>query len=699
MKTFNKLALCLGLVAALTGCKEGNGLDYSMGQWDAADGYKNVCFENTSESIELDPADDCVAYVTINRKVTEGACVVPLEIIQNTDDVFEVGECAFADGEDQAQVRLSFPNAEIGKEYMLELAITDKKFVSSYSDNVSYKFTVNRVKWNPAGFMLDEDGTPMLDEAGDTLFGYAMYTEDIIRSYWGIDIHSYPVRLQERDDTPGMYRIVNPYSEYWPYAAYADKSKTYYIYINAVDPDYVFLTGGLTGLGVDINDAGEHEVISYVEYVAQKNGLDTSDPDDIEKIKKNYPEYGGTLANGKITFPKQSLLQAVGGDGYYYANSHGDFCLVIDPTLDPYIASIENDFDWEPYGNGSWTLMSGKLGTSHDVDLYKGVCVTTTDDCDKRFAKEWGDAFMVVSPYAEDYNVVFTVKDGSIYVPEGYEYQALGIKALGEDIYAHINIAHSTFAEKSIVLNITFTNKEGTMEYGSADETLSNVQWNSLGVGTMTDDMIIPLFEMDPVTYRVEIQEREDAPGLLRIVDPFGPDVYPYYDALAEDFMMPEPGSYLVIDATDPEGVYVPYQELGMDLGDGPIGFLTEAASYLGEGYGLDLLKEYGITGWIEDGVINFPAFETKQGSGVYYQGYLTENGQLAYYAGMEGAFQITLPQTAATAKALASAKAKKNYVTRLPKKVHGVKTPFKKSFGFNTKKARTFQKVSKKAF
>lgn len=181
--------------------------------------------------------------------------------------------------------------------------------------------------------------------------------------------------------------------------------------------------------------------------------------------------------------------------------------------------------------------------------------------------------------------------------------------------------------------------------YGSGNAS----PWKTLGVGLFTDDIILPFFTQDgsSETYEVEIQENNERPGLYRLVDPYGPKVHPYYEALVgANVSMPSSGKYLVVNACDPEGVYVEHQALGVDWGEGEAGFVSEGARYIGS-YPFETIKQAGFFGKLEDGIITFPSFDiTKddQPTGNYYQGFVTLNGSLTYYCGMNKSISITLP-------------------------------------------------------
>ena len=175
--------------------------------------------------------------------------------------------------------------------------------------------------------------------------------------------------------------------------------------------------------------------------------------------------------------------------------------------------------------------------------------------------------------------------------------------------------------------------------------------WQSIGTGYFTDDIIAPLYKVAPPTYKVEILANEELPGIYRVMNPYSNSVYPY----AEDNCAPE-GLYLEVNAADPEGVYIQTQSLGFDWGDGEFGFVSEGASYMGD-YDFETIKKAGLFGTLQEGVIKFPVFTTKQG--VNYQGYVTLDGKLTYYAGMYGKVEITLPTSNAFAQNMAKAKAK----------------------------------------
>ena len=157
--------------------------------------------------------------------------------------------------------------------------------------------------------------------------------------------------------------------------------------------------------------------------------------------------------------------------------------------------------------------------------------------------------------------------------------------------------------------------------------------FKSLGMGLYTEDFLYGLFNgLENVTYEVEVEESVDNPGKYRLVNPYGA-AYPFN---AEGDYDASQNYYMVINAQDPEGVYIPLQGVGCDWGYGEWTVYSMAARYLDNGNPLEAIKGAGYCGTLKDGVITFPVKSlliTAEGLG----------GNL-YYANTMGAFKVVLP-------------------------------------------------------
>lgn len=130
--------------------------------------------------------------------------------------------------------------------------------------------------------------------------------------------------------------------------------------------------------------------------------------------------------------------------------------------------------------------------------------------------------------------------------------------------------------------------------------------WVSLGMATYVEDCMTTFFNVENLAYQVEVRENKDQPGLFRIINPYGA-AYPYnsegdFDASKE--------YYIEIDATDPEGVYIPgVYGTGMNWGYGEVSISSLAYYYMAnQGVPFQDVKDAGYCGIYADNTITFPA-------------------------------------------------------------------------------------------
>ncbi|MGN1221038.1 MAG: hypothetical protein ACI4TU_08870, partial [Candidatus Cryptobacteroides sp.] len=177
-------------------------------------------------------------------------------------------------------------------------------------------------------------------------------------------------------------------------------------------------------------------------------------------------------------------------------------------------------------------------------------------------------------------------------------------------------------------------------------------QFKSLGIGQYTEDTFTYLFDAEPVTYEVEILESEDNPGKYRLVNPYG-EVFPYNEPGDWDDSQDWP---IDIYASNPDRVYFPEQELGIDWGVGAITIQSAGYYYMSAGNSADDVAAAGFFGKLSNGVITMPT------KGVF----VGAVGNL-YYGNVNGAFKVVLPSAYTPAAAPAAAPAAKRQNVTLP--------------------------------
>lgn len=131
-----------------------------------------------------------------------------------------------------------------------------------------------------------------------------------------------------------------------------------------------------------------------------------------------------------------------------------------------------------------------------------------------------------------------------------------------------------------------------------------DADWENLGIGIFTDDLLIELYSDDPSdvpTYEVQVQQSMSDPTLIRIVDPYGKSVYPYN---LSDFT--PNGEGMVFNVANPQCVKMPLTYYGVVDGFSTIGFISYS-EYLAASYDDNVIIANEANGIYEDGIISFP--------------------------------------------------------------------------------------------
>lgn len=187
----NKIFFLFGIAAVsfLASCGDD---DYSAGEPATGNQLQSVSFgDKFKEQLEVDPADPTTYNITVHRDAayTTEAASVPVKVLINTDNVYEVPSTVnFEAGKTEAELVVSYPKAEIGKEYKLEVALDDT-YINPFKSQKTYFLAVTRVKWNDIGIGI------FSEEFSDGKNGYF-------------------VKIQQKDTDKNMYRIIKPYASY-----------------------------------------------------------------------------------------------------------------------------------------------------------------------------------------------------------------------------------------------------------------------------------------------------------------------------------------------------------------------------------------------------------------------------------------------------------------------------------------------------
>ena len=298
MKIFSKLALVLGFSLAFVACDDDD--KFQPGAWDGSADSDTVYFADDEYSVSeiLDPTDPTEKTFRLFRKNTEGESTVKFKVVENTDDVFEVSEATFADGEGETTFTVSFPDAEVDKTYRLTI---QPEGSSSWDANTLLAYSILIERWNN--------------------LGVGLYVDDILTTFFGVGNIPEEVEILEKASKPGLYRVVYPYGEAYPYNEPGDwdDTKTYYLEIDATDPTAVWFDQQEQGLDWGYGNLTVWSLAGY--YMANGKSL--------SEVKEDG--CCGTLEDGIITFPAESLLIKLPNysANFYTANVNGAFAVVL----------------------------------------------------------------------------------------------------------------------------------------------------------------------------------------------------------------------------------------------------------------------------------------------------------------------------------------------------------------------------------
>lgn len=264
----------------------------------------------------MDPSETPAVEFVVKRLTEDGDITVPVEVTVSEEGIFNVPELTFVDGQTEAKLVVTFPNAKAGVKYSLSLEINDPEYALVYGANptfLNYSVIIERYD----------------------LMGTALYREDLLTALFSFNGDPNPeweVEVYTKETEPGMYYLKNVYQPgvsplFDPKAPVTDM----YMIIDATNPQKVILPFQYLGCNLGY---GECAAGSY----APEGGFNVS------ATAALY----GTMINNVITFPVEGLLFGMSEYNdfrFYLANPSGMFRVALPgAVLTDYTISLEAGF-------------------------------------------------------------------------------------------------------------------------------------------------------------------------------------------------------------------------------------------------------------------------------------------------------------------------------------------------------------------
>lgn len=144
----------------------------------------------------------------------------------------------------------------------------------------------------------------------------------------------------------------------------------------------------------------------------------------------------------------------------------------------------------------------------------------------------------------------------------------------------------------------------------------------------LTDDVVASNVRGQEATFPVIIEEAIEKPGMYRLVNPMK----------AFDKSGSAETAYIVIDATNPNRVFIDKQNVGVNLGKGELAIESAGARYQALGEDPLLIEDARYYGKLENGIISFPRSQSLN----------LWTGKNSSRSDLSGSFRIVLPEKVA---------------------------------------------------
>ena len=274
-------------------------------------------FEQKASNYVLTPVDTVEQVVVkVFRNNANGNVTLPLDVKVSHDILtYDTAAVTFENGKDFAEfvINVDYANIALGTKYTASVAfVVDSlnyfEHNASLTGNSSTSISI-QVEYNWQSI------------------GKALYTEDLVTTFYNIQNLTYEVEAEQAVENPNIIRLVDPYGAAFPYNEPGDydTSKKHYMLFNCEDPEGVYVDGYFaSGMNWGYGEFTFASIAYY--YMAKGNSF--------EAVKA--AGYMGTLdENLCITFPANAMLISMAdynNGGLYQSNKNGAFKVDLSTT-------------------------------------------------------------------------------------------------------------------------------------------------------------------------------------------------------------------------------------------------------------------------------------------------------------------------------------------------------------------------------
>lgn len=363
--------------------------------------------------------------------------------------------------------------------------------------------------------------------------GIGKYRDNIMHTYrlMGDWYPEWDVEIMQSETNPGHYKVVNAYGNS-PFSGWgqANDNPDWCIFINAEDPEGVMIPDWYVGFDFKDPDNEQHGPLMIW---SQAHDYYENLYGDLEQAKEEG--LCGRLRNGAITFPAGALLTQIAPD----YETHYEF--------------------WKPTNkNGMWRV---KLPGAPNLDISFTYSFSTDGSTGK---------------LTTDISVDKDVEKVLVAIADNMDSEAVYRAVVAGEIDTHTVTTTGTYEYEIAnngqytIMMVPYYNDEALEPvYSQSEFVVADEDWETCAErGIWTDGFLYGIegdwFTWFESTGYVDVQYSTKEAGVVRLVDPFGPDSYQYADATNYDTSKKH---YMVFHINDPQKVYLDHMSpIGLDL-------------------------------------------------------------------------------------------------------------------------------------
>lgn len=428
-----------------------------------------------------------------------------------------------------------------------------------------------------------------------------------LNNYW-----EFEVEMEESEQTPGRYRLVNAYKNCPSVGGDAfPETATNYLVVDASDPKHVYIEQGGTSYYIGVGQQLCLWSIADDYYNNRYGNWNLADEEGV----------CGTLKDGTITFPKGALL-------YVPSDTEGEE--VFDPDKHDYIWKVCNL-------NGMFRLkLPGVPNTDASIEYARYDASAEKVHYQVYLGPdiEYCKAALFEGEYSS--NMAEQIETGNV---KTYE-----IKGSGD-----FAVDYEKDGIFTLVLVPYCQGRAWMPAHCTYEWAFSETEWKKLGEGEYTEGIISSNelnnygFVFKQHTYTVKVEQNVENPALVRLVDPYGPDTYPDATNLNYDTSK---RYYLEFDFSDQENVKLLHTDnIGLNLGYGAMEVWSYADRAVNDPNFTPAIQEALFPDGIPTGHYNKESNTASFDAGSFVIMFPSARPNTWYKANQKGAAKLVLPE------------------------------------------------------